>query len=109
MSPPPALGGTFETPRFDVAQRQEAALSLYAAIDLHSSNNVLAVMDGDGKSLLQCRRRNDLPRILADLTPYQSDLAGIAVESTYNGYWLVDGHRSARASRYRPATRKTPP
>lgn len=66
-------------------------MSLYAAIDLHSSNSVLAVMDGEGKSLLQCRRPNDLPRILADLAPYQSDLAGIAVESTYNWYWLVDG------------------
>jgi transposase len=76
---------------FDVAQRQEAAMSLYAAIDLHSSNSVLAVMDGDGKALLQCRRPNDLPRLLADLAPYQQDLTGIAVESTYNWYWLVDG------------------
>lgn len=66
-------------------------MSLYAAIDLHSSNNVLAVMDGDGKALWQCRRPNDLPRLLEDLAPYQADLAGIAVESTYNWYWLVDG------------------
>ncbi len=29
-------------------------MSLYAAIDLHSSNSVLAVMGGDGKALLQC-------------------------------------------------------
>ena len=66
-------------------------MSLYAAIDLHSSNSVLAVMDGGGKALLQCRRPNDLPRTLADLAPYQSELAGVAVESTYNWYWLVDG------------------
>lgn len=33
---------------------KEAAMSLYAAIDLHSSNSVLAVMGGDGKALLQC-------------------------------------------------------
>ena len=62
-------------------------MSLYAAIDLHSSNSVLAVMDGDGKALLQCRRPNNLLR-LADLALYQSDLVGIAVESTYNWYWL---------------------
>ncbi|MHB8385409.1 hypothetical protein [Metallibacterium sp.] len=62
-------------------------MSLYAAIDLHSSNSVLAVMDGDGKALPQCRRPNELPRLLADLAPYRNDLAGIAVESTYNGYW----------------------
>ena len=36
-------------------------MSLYAAIDLHSSNSVLAVMDGDGKPALRCRRPNDLP------------------------------------------------
>ncbi|WP_297903627.1 hypothetical protein [Metallibacterium sp.] len=39
-------------------------MSLYAAIDLHSSNSVLAVMGGDGKALLQCRRPYALPRLL---------------------------------------------
>ena len=66
-------------------------MSLYAAIDLHSSNSVLAVMDGEGKALLQCRRPNDLPRLLGDLAPYREELVGVAVESTYNWYWLVDG------------------
>jgi transposase len=66
-------------------------MSLYAAIDLHSSNSVLAVMDGDGKALLRCRRPNDLPRLLADLAPFRDELVGVAVESTYNWYWLVDG------------------
>jgi len=66
-------------------------MSLYAAIDLHSSNSVLAVMDGQGKPLLQCRRPNDLPRLLADLAPFRDELVGVAVESTYNWYWLVDG------------------
>ncbi|MFC5441686.1 IS110 family transposase [Rhodanobacter ginsenosidimutans] len=66
-------------------------MSLYAAIDLHSSNSVLAVMDGDGKPVLRCRRPNDLPRLLSDLAPYRDDVVGVAVESTYNWYWLVDG------------------
>lgn len=66
-------------------------MSLYAAIDLHSSNSVLAVMDDEGMPLLQCRRPNDLSRLLADLAPFQHELAGVAVESTYNRYWLVDG------------------
>ncbi|EQD63887.1 transposase IS116/IS110/IS902 family protein [mine drainage metagenome] len=61
-------------------------MSLYAAIDLHSSNNVLAVMDGDGKALPQCRRPNELPRLLADLAPYRNDLVGVAVELTCNWY-----------------------
>jgi hypothetical protein len=47
-------------------------------------------MDGEGKSLLQCRPPNDLPRLLNDLEPYREELVGVAVESTYNWYWLVD-------------------
>ena len=66
-------------------------MSLYAGIDLHSNNSVLAVMDEAGKPLLQCRRPNDLSRILADFKPYRDELASVAVESTYNWYWLVDG------------------
>ncbi|UGB37692.1 IS110 family transposase [Frateuria soli] len=66
-------------------------MSLYAAIDLHSTNSVLAVMDQAGKPLLQCRRPNELSVLLSDLAPFHDELAGIAVESTYNWYWLVDG------------------
>ncbi len=51
-------------------------MSLYAAIDLHSSNSVLAVMDGDGKPVLRCRRPHDLPRLLNDLAPYRDELVG---------------------------------
>lgn len=92
MSPPPARGDTFDvTTTSDVAPRQEAATSLYAAIDLHSSNSALAVVDGQGTALLQCRRPNDLPRLMTDLAPYREELVGVAVESTHNWYWLVDG------------------
>ena len=51
-------------------------MSLYAAIDLHSSSSVLAVMDGDGKALLQCRCPNDLSRLLADVAPFQQKVSG---------------------------------
>jgi transposase len=33
--------------------------------------------------------------ILGALEPYQSDLVGVVVESTYNWYWLVDGLMAA--------------
>ncbi|MCX7513439.1 IS110 family transposase [Frateuria hangzhouensis] len=66
-------------------------MSLYAAIDLHSTNSVLAVIDQSGRHLLDRRRPNDLAAILADLAPFRDELAGVAVESTYNWYWLVDG------------------
>ena len=66
-------------------------MSLYAAIDLHSSNSVLAVIDEANRPLRQRRLPNDLPVILKELEPFHDELAGIVVESTYNWYWLVDG------------------
>lgn len=66
-------------------------MSLYCAIDLHSTNNVLVVIDDNDKVLLQKRLPNDLTRILSALEPYRSELQGVAVESTFNWYWLVDG------------------
>jgi transposase len=44
-----------------------------------------------------CEKRvpNDLAKVVALLEPFQADLVGIAVESTFNWYWLVDGLRAA--------------
>lgn len=39
----------------------------------------------------QQRLRNELPEVLAAVAPFRDTLQGIAVESTYNWYWLVDG------------------
>src|SRR3989338_7966484 len=66
-------------------------MKLYAAIDLHSNNSVLAVLDEQDRSLFERRLPNDLPTILLALKPYKKRLEAIAVESTYNWYWLVDG------------------
>ncbi len=66
-------------------------MSLYAAIDLHSTNSVLAVLDEADHPLRPCRMPNDLPTTLKALKPYHDELVGVAVESTYNWYWLVDG------------------
>jgi hypothetical protein len=41
------------------------------------------------------RLGNDLGMILKELAPYQASIEGVVVESTYNGYWLVDGLRDA--------------
>ena len=40
---------------------------------------------------MERRVGNDLPSILEQLEPYRDQLIAIAVESTYNWYWLVDG------------------
>jgi len=65
-------------------------MELYGAIDLHGKNNVLVIMGGKKKHL-EKRMPNDLDYVLKELKPYREDLTGIAVESTYNWYWLVDG------------------
>ena len=66
-------------------------MKLYGAIDLHSTNSVLVVIDEEDKIVYQKRLPNELAVILQQLSVYQSRLEGIVVESTYNWYWLVDG------------------
>ena len=66
-------------------------MSLYCAIDLHSTNNVPVVIDDDNRILFQKCLPNDLSTVIAALQPFQHDLHGVAVESTFNWYWLVDG------------------
>lgn len=66
-------------------------MTLYCAIDLHSNNNVPVVIDDNDKILFQKRLPNQLPEVLAALEPFRADLQAVAVESTFNWYWLVDG------------------
>ena len=64
---------------------------LYCGIDLHSNNSVISIQDKSSKQVYEKRLLNDLPTILKALKPYQQDLQGCVVESTYNWYGLVDG------------------
>jgi transposase len=66
-------------------------MSHYCGIDLHSNNHVLVVIDEEDKRLYEKRLVNDLSLTLKALSPYRESLQGIAVESTFNWYWLVDG------------------
>lgn len=66
-------------------------MKLYSAIDLHSNNSVLVILDENDKVVYERRHPNELPVILAALAPYKKKIQAIAVESTYNWYWLVDG------------------
>lgn len=66
-------------------------MQLYAAIDLHANNSYLAVID-ETDELVEARRLpNDIESIRRALESHSKALAGIAVESTFNWYWLVDG------------------
>lgn len=66
-------------------------MPLYCGIDLHSNNSVISLIDENDKIIKENRLNNDLAAIDAYLAPFQNDINGIVVESTYNGYWLVDG------------------
>jgi transposase len=66
-------------------------MAFYVGMDLHSSNTYLGILDHNLKRIFEKRVMNELPLMLATLEPFREKLQGIAVESTYNWYWLVDG------------------
>ena len=70
-------------------------MGLYCGIDLHSNNHVVTVIDDSDRRVYERRLPNDLTRTTAALAPFRAELTAIAVESTFNWYWLVDGLMAA--------------
>ena len=70
-------------------------MKAYCGIDLHSNNNVMVVIDETDKILLEKKLSNNLGVVLDTLSAIREPISGIAVESTYNWYWLVDGLQEA--------------
>ncbi len=66
-------------------------MELYGGIDLHGNNSVIDLLRKDDRVIYDERLPNDISVILAELEPYRDQITGLAVESTYNWYWLVDG------------------
>src|SRR5262247_3697313 len=66
-------------------------MPLYGGIDLHANNRVVVLLHEQDQVIYQQRLANHLPTILEPLAPYQADITGVVVESTYNWYWLVYG------------------
>ena len=64
---------------------------LYAGSDLHGNSNFLGIIDAQGKRIFKKKMPNELALIRQTLRPFREELVGIAVESTYNWYWMVDG------------------
>ncbi len=60
-------------------------MSYYCGIDLHSTKNVVVVIDETDKIVFKKRLANRPELVLAALAPFREGLAGIVVESTYNG------------------------
>ncbi len=67
-----------------------------AGVDLHSNNLVIGVMDTDGKRLASRKVECQLSEVVKFLSPFKKRLEQVAVESTSNWYWLVDGLRALR-------------
>ena len=66
-------------------------MALYCGIDLHSRDCWLAILDEGLKVVQEAKVVNDLEALLQVLEPFREDMKGVAVESTFNWYWLVDG------------------
>ncbi len=67
---------------------------MYCGIDLHASTMQVCVTEQNLSRVLDRTVRNDLAALLFLLRPFGPDLS-IAVESTFNWYWLVDGLQDA--------------
>ena len=63
--------------------------SYYCGIDLHARFCQLCVIDDAGDRVAESKLPNDLSQILSFLQAYGT--LSIAIESTFNWYWLVDG------------------
>ena len=66
-------------------------MTVYVGVDLHSNNNYIGIIDQANAVLFKKKLPNDLGKVLTVLEPFRKDVAGIAVESTFNWYWFVDG------------------
>jgi transposase len=70
-------------------------MGMYCGIDLHATNSWLCVIDESGVPRLEVKVPNRLEAVRGRLEPYREQLSAVAVESTFNWYWLVDGLSSS--------------
>jgi len=66
---------------------------LHAGIDLHSNNLMIGLVNQDGKRVAHRKLECRLSEVVDFLKPHRRQLESMAVESTFNWYWLVDGLR----------------
>ena len=62
-----------------------------AGLDLHSNNVMIGVINQEGKRVAHRKLECDLKAVTEFLKPLKPQLQSMAVESTFNWYWLVDG------------------
>ena len=66
---------------------------LIAGLDLHGNNVIIGVINQDGKRVMHRKLECDLKAVTELFEPLKPQLQSMAVESTFNWYWLVDGLR----------------
>ncbi len=70
------------------------ASELYCGADLHGNNVVLSLCDASGKRVFKRRVKANLDAVNGALGSHWPLIKTVAVESTYNWYWFVDGLRA---------------
>jgi transposase len=68
--------------------------AVFAGIDLDSNNVMIGIVDQSGRRVKYRKLDCDLKEIGSFLQPWRPQLRSVAVESTYNWHWLVDGLRA---------------
>lgn len=76
----------------------ETATALHGGLDLHGNNVFCSLLDGNRQVVFEQRLPNKLDKIQQALEPFRKRIKVLAVESTYNWYWLVDGLRKLQYS-----------
>ena len=67
---------------------------LIAGLDLHNNNVMIGVINQDGKRMAHRKVECDLKAVTEFLESFKPQLQSMAVESTFNWYWLLDGLRA---------------
>jgi len=65
-------------------------MKYYCGIDLHSNNLYLCVIDQNDNRLLESKMPCDSRLLIEALMAYKDSLLAVAIESTFNWYWLAD-------------------
>jgi transposase len=65
-------------------------MPLYCEIDLHSNNHVICVIDDKDNRVFESKLDNNADQTIEALSKYKRRIKRVAIESTYNWYWLVD-------------------
>ena len=69
----------------------ETQNQLYCGSDLHGNNVFLSLCDQQGQRVMERRVKANLESVTKALEPFRDRIQSIAVESTFNWYWFVDG------------------